>query len=77
MVLGPDKRRLNKNRDEEFWLEEEIMRLVKSNESVRGCKTTTTSTAAGAAAKTTAFQQSRRTNLDRFSVREIYTFIGI
>ena len=26
-------------RYQEFWLEEEIMRLVKSNESERGCKT--------------------------------------
>ena len=39
LVLGPDKRRLNMNRGtRSFWLEEQIMRLVKSNESERGCK---------------------------------------
>ena len=40
LVLGLHKKRLIKyeQRYQEFWLEEEIMRLVKSNELERGVK---------------------------------------
>ena len=37
VVLGPDKRGIT--HEKSFWLEEEIMRSVESNESDRGSKT--------------------------------------